>query len=121
MELEAVGGVSVGDLGLEIGWQIDDVDCSEWAFLWADTATNAQTFGDEGNLGGIFDFDTETATADDRAGFLALLSTFLRNTQHCPVFFCSVLCVFADSEMGIYLWFALEENCQSLISPKAGY
>lgn len=92
MELETVGGVSVGNLRLEVGWQIDDVDCAKGAFLGADTATDAQALGNEGNLGCVFDFDTETTTADDRAGFLALLSTFLRNAQHYPVF--------ADSEAG---------------------
>jgi hypothetical protein len=40
MQFEAVGGVSVGNLSLEIGRQIDDVDGIEGAFLWANTATN---------------------------------------------------------------------------------
>lgn len=43
MQLEAVGRVSMGDLGLEICWQIDDVDGTEGTFLWADTASNAKT------------------------------------------------------------------------------
>lgn len=50
VELEAVGGVSVGDLRFEIGWQIDDIDSSKWAFLWTDTASNAKTLRDEGNF-----------------------------------------------------------------------
>lgn len=40
MQLEAVGRVSVGYVGLEVGWQIDNVYGSEWALLWADTTTN---------------------------------------------------------------------------------
>lgn len=43
MKLEAVGRISMGDLRLEIGWQIDDVDCAKGTFLWADTTTNTQT------------------------------------------------------------------------------
>jgi len=42
MELEAVGRVSVGDLGLEIGWQIDDADGVKGAFLRADTLSACQ-------------------------------------------------------------------------------
>lgn len=77
MELEAVGRIAMCDLGFEVGWQVDDVDCSEWAFLGADTTSYAEGLGDKGDfrLGG--DFDTKTATADDRARLLALLSTFL--------------------------------------------
>jgi hypothetical protein len=42
VKLEAVGRVSVSDLGFEVGRQVDDADGSEWTFLWADTATNTQ-------------------------------------------------------------------------------
>lgn len=41
MQLETVGRVSMSDLGLEIGGQIDDVNGAEGALLWADTTTNA--------------------------------------------------------------------------------
>ena len=40
----------MGDLGFEIGWQIDNVDGSKRALLGADTASNAKVLGDEGNL-----------------------------------------------------------------------
>jgi hypothetical protein len=43
MQLEAVGGVSVSDLGLEVGGQIDDGDCTKGTFLWANTTPDAQT------------------------------------------------------------------------------
>jgi hypothetical protein len=43
MKLEAVRGVAVRDLSLEICWQIDNADGPKWAFLWADTTSNAQT------------------------------------------------------------------------------
>lgn len=65
------------DLGLEVGWQVDNVDGAEWALLWADTTSYAQRLGNEGDLGLWGDFDTETSTADDWAGLFALLSTFL--------------------------------------------
>ncbi len=44
MELEAVGRISVGDHGLEVRGEVDDVDRSEGAFLGADTAADAQSF-----------------------------------------------------------------------------
>lgn len=77
VKLERVGGVSVGDLRLEVGWQVDNVDGAEWALLWADTASNAEGLGDEGDLGGWINLDTEASRADDWAGLLALLATFL--------------------------------------------
>lgn len=77
MELETVRGVSMGDVGLEIRRQIDDVDCSEWALLGANTASNTKGFRDERDLGFRGDLDAETSTAHHRARFLALLTTFL--------------------------------------------
>jgi hypothetical protein len=77
VELEAVGRVTVGDLRLEVGGQVDDVDGIERTFLGADTATDTETLGDEGNLGCVFDFNTELSGTDDGAGLLALLTTFL--------------------------------------------
>lgn len=40
MKLEAVGRVSVRNLGLQICGQIDDVNGSKWAFLWTDAAAD---------------------------------------------------------------------------------
>lgn len=77
MQLEGVGGVAVGDLSLEVGGQVDDVDGVEGTFLRTDTATDAETLTNEGDLGGWVDFDAEFASADDGAGFLAFLSAFL--------------------------------------------
>lgn len=77
VKLERVGRVSVGDLRLEVGWQVDNVDGAERALLWADTASNAERLGDEGDLGGWINLDTEASRADDWAGLLALLATFL--------------------------------------------
>jgi hypothetical protein len=50
MKLEAVGGVSVGNMRLEICRQIDDVDSAKWTLLRADTTSNTQALGDKGNL-----------------------------------------------------------------------
>ena len=77
VELEAVGRVTVGDLRLEVGGQVDDVDGVERTFLWADTATDTETLGDEGNLGGAVDLNTELSGTNDGARLLALLTTFL--------------------------------------------
>lgn len=51
VELEAVGGVPMGDLGLEIGRQINDVDGIEGTLLGADTTAYAKSFRDKGDLG----------------------------------------------------------------------
>jgi len=50
MKLEAVGRVSVRDLGLEICWQINDCNGSKWAFLRTDTTSNAQVLRYEGDF-----------------------------------------------------------------------
>ena len=41
VELEAVGGIAMGDLALEIGREVDNGDGAEGATFGADTATNA--------------------------------------------------------------------------------
>jgi hypothetical protein len=41
MELEAVCGVSVGDLSFEIRRQVDNIDRTKGAFLRTDAAANA--------------------------------------------------------------------------------
>lgn len=80
VELEAVGRVTVGDLALEVGRQVDDVNGAKWTFLGTDTATNAQALGDEGDLGLGGDFNAKFTRAHHRARFLALLTTFLRKS-----------------------------------------
>jgi hypothetical protein len=47
MQLEAVGAISVGNLALKVGGQVDDGDGVERALLGADTTTNAEGFGNE--------------------------------------------------------------------------
>jgi hypothetical protein len=44
MKLEAVGRVSVSDMGLEVGGQVDDVDGSKGALLGTDTTSNTEVF-----------------------------------------------------------------------------
>jgi len=41
VKLEAVGGITMGDLALEVGGQINDGDGAERAALGANTTTNA--------------------------------------------------------------------------------
>lgn len=64
MKLEAVGRVTVGDLGFEVGGQVDDVNGTKWALFGTDTATNAQSLGDESNLGGGVDFNAKLSSPD---------------------------------------------------------
>ena len=78
MQLEAVGGVSVGDFGFQVGGQVDNVNRTERTLLRTDTTTDAKTFGNEGDLGFGSDLDTELAGTDDRARFLTFLATFLQ-------------------------------------------
>jgi hypothetical protein len=77
MQLEAVRRVSMRDLGLEVGGQIDDVDGVEGTFLRADTATDAEALRNEGDLGRVGHFDAQLARADNGTRLLAFLSTFL--------------------------------------------
>jgi hypothetical protein len=65
VQLEAVGGVAVRDLGLEVGGQVDDADGVEGAFFGADAAADAEAFGDEGDFAVGGDFDAEFAGFDD--------------------------------------------------------
>ena len=67
----------MGDLGLEVRGQVNDVDGVEGAFLRADTTSDTQSLGDEGDLGGPVDFDAQLSCPYDRAGLLAFLSAFL--------------------------------------------
>lgn len=78
VELEAVGRVSMGDLGLEVGGQVDDVDGVEGAFLRANTASDAEALGDEGDFGRVGDFNAQLARADNGTRLFAFLSAFLR-------------------------------------------
>lgn len=80
MELEAVGAIAVCDLALEVGGQVDDSNGVEGALLGADTATDTQRLGDEGQARLGSDLDTELATADHRARLLTLLTTLARAT-----------------------------------------
>jgi hypothetical protein len=62
VQLEGVGGVSVSDVGVEVGWQVENLDRFEWApflsvspmhqcsadpLLHTDTTSNAQLLRDE--------------------------------------------------------------------------
>jgi hypothetical protein len=78
VQLEAVGGVTVCDLALEVCGQVDNLDGVEGALLGADTTSDTQALTDEGDLAGIVDFDTQLAGLDDGTRLLALLATFLR-------------------------------------------
>lgn len=77
MQLEAIGRVTMCDLGLEVGRKVDDVDGTEWTFLGTDTATNTQTLGNEGDFGFGGHFNTQLACAHHGTGLFAFLTTFL--------------------------------------------
>ena len=81
VQLEAVGGVTVGDLALQIGGQVDDVDGTEGTLLGANTATNAKAFGDKGDLRFGGHFNAKLTRANHGARLLALLTTFLEQTK----------------------------------------
>jgi len=61
MQLERVGRVTVSDLLLQVGGQVDNVDSAKGATLHANTATNAEILRDEGNLGGGRHLNTHLA------------------------------------------------------------
>ena len=76
VQLEAVGRVAVGDLGLEVGGQVDDVDGVKRALLGADAAPDAQPLRYEGDLAVGRDLDAQLAGAHDGAGLFAFLPAF---------------------------------------------
>lgn len=82
MQFKAVGRVSVGHLGIQVGRQVDDMDGTERAFFRADTATNAEALGDEGDFGIRRDFDAELPGSNDRARLFAFLSAFLHRSVY---------------------------------------
>jgi len=57
VQFKAVGGVAVCDLCLKVGRQVDDVDGIKGTLLRADTTTDTQALGDEGDLAVGRDFD----------------------------------------------------------------
>lgn len=83
----------MGNLRLEVGRQVDDVDCAEWALLGANTTSYAECLGYEGDFRGRVDFDTELTTANNRARFLALLPTFLF-IPLVPCYYLSSKCIY---------------------------
>lgn len=88
VELEAVGRVAVGDLSLQVGGQVDDVNGTERALLGTDTATNAQPLGDEGDFGLGCHFNAKLTRTNDGARLLALLTTFLRFALYFEEYWC---------------------------------
>jgi hypothetical protein len=74
------------DLSLEVGRQVDNVDGIEWAFLRANTATNTEALGDEGDFGHVVDFDAQLARADHGTRLFTFLSAFLGllDAKSCP-------------------------------------
>lgn len=65
VQLETVGRVTVGDLGFQVGGQIDNVDGAEGTLLGTDTTTNAQALGNKGDLGLGSHFDTKLTRTND--------------------------------------------------------
>ena len=64
-------------LSLEIGRQVDNVYSAERTFLGTDTASDAETFRNEGDFGIRGNFDAKLASANHWTRLLALLATFL--------------------------------------------
>ena len=61
MQLEAIGRVSMSDLSLQVGGQVDDVDSAKRTLFRANTAADAEAFGYEGDLGFWRHLDTQLA------------------------------------------------------------
>lgn len=80
MQLEAVRAISVGNLALEVGGQVDNIDRIKRAALWANTTTDTEGLGDEGQLGVGLDFNTELSATNNGARLFAFLTTFSRAT-----------------------------------------
>lgn len=92
----------MGDMGFEIGRQIDDIDGIERTFFGTDTTSNAEGFGNESDLRFWGYFDAQTTTSHDRTGLLAFLSTFLRGP--------GLARNLRKEFMRSYLWFTLQRR-----------
>lgn len=75
----------MGELALEVGGQVDDIDRAERAFLGADTTTNTQLLRDERNLGRRLDLNTELAYYIDK--YCTLVLFLLRSFLVLPIRF----------------------------------
>ena len=64
VQLEGVGRVTMGDLRLEVGRQVDDVDGVEGTFLGADTAADAQPLANKGDFAGGVDLDAQLSRSN---------------------------------------------------------
>lgn len=64
MQFEGVGSISMSGIPFEVFGKIDDIDGLEGTLLDADTAPDAQWFGQVGDFGLWTDFDTELAELD---------------------------------------------------------
>lgn len=95
----------MGDLGFQVGGQVDDVNGAKGAFLGADTATNAQSFGDVGDFRVRGDLDAKLARADHGARLLTLLATFLFSLL-APCLWVAALAIWAY--LGFALWWAVD-------------
>lgn len=82
VKLEGVRAISMGDLTLEVGGQVDDGDGVEGALLGADTATDTEGLRDEGKARGGRNFDAELSATDNGTRLLAFLTTLSRATLH---------------------------------------
>jgi len=78
MELERVGVVSMNRLGLQVRWQVDNLNRFKGTLLHADTTTNTKRFVNLRRLVGSCNFDTKLSHSNDGTCFLALLTTLLR-------------------------------------------
>lgn len=77
MKLEAVGGISMSNVGFKVCWQVNDIDSPKRTFFWTNTTANTEALGDECDFRFGSYFDTEFSGANNRTRLLTLLSTFL--------------------------------------------
>ena len=77
MELETVRRVPVSDLRLEVRWQVDNIDGTEWTLLDTYPTAYAKPLRNEGYLRLRGHLNAELAGPDHRARLFAFLTAFL--------------------------------------------
>lgn len=75
MELERVSRISVGGLGLEICWHVNDINGVKWTFFHTNTTTNTQSLGNKCDFRSRSDLNTKFTGLDHRTGLSAFLLT----------------------------------------------
>lgn len=79
------------DVRLEVRWEVDNGNGTEWASLGTQAAADAESLRDESDTRVGCDFDAQFPALDDRAHFFTLLVAFLESQLGADDYGCRTL------------------------------